>query len=70
MTIFRSRASRARALLLVLLCPSFAMAQTLSLTDAIELARLHHPSSTAFAAETSAAQLQAESAALPPGFAL
>jgi cobalt-zinc-cadmium efflux system outer membrane protein len=57
----------------VLLCPSLAPAQSsasLSLADAIELTRLHHPLSAAFAAETTANQLEAQFAALPPGFAL
>ncbi len=65
-----AHAWRARTLLFVLLCPSLATSQTLSLRDAIELTRLHHPSSTAFVAETTAVQLAAELDALPPGFAL
>jgi cobalt-zinc-cadmium efflux system outer membrane protein len=55
----------------VLVWPNVAAGQaSLSLTEASELTRLHHPSSAGFEAESTAAQLDAELVALPPGFAL
>ena len=71
MKILWSRTRGACVLMFVSIWPCVAAGQSaLSLTEAIELTRLHHPSSAGFEAESTAAQLEAEFSALPPGFAL